>query len=352
MDNHWTRWDAFCMAHNIDPYLKTWADPVPILQVFGERYRDGRLAPLKNPVKARTVEDALRAVGQAHARLGAPDPRRDTFGGIDFRIQRQIKSYHKVDDPPRRVKPIPITIIVYIMSSAFGRERNEEDLAIADVIAIAFFFLLRPGEYTGTTADDTPFRLEDVALYIRDRRLDVMTASFVEIDAATSVSYKFTTQKNGTRDEKLVQGLSGDSKCCPVTATARRIKYHRSKHSKQTVSIASYYRAHRRTNIRAKDITDTLRHAMTMNYHRTGIHASEISARSLRAGGAMAMMCSKIDLNNIRMMGRWHSDAMMRYLHVQAQPIIERYAAKMFNNGTYTFQPDETVPIIDNYADE
>jgi hypothetical protein len=190
MDNHWTRWDAFCMAHNIDPYLKTWADPVPILQVFGERYRDGRLAPLKNPVKARTVEDALRAVGQAHARLGAPDPRRDTFGGIDFRIQRQIKSYHKVDDPPRRVKPIPITIIVYIMSSAFGRERNEEDLAIADMITIAFFFLLRPGEYTGTTADDTPFRLEDVALYIRDRRLDVMTASFVEIDAATSVSYK------------------------------------------------------------------------------------------------------------------------------------------------------------------
>jgi hypothetical protein len=257
-----------------------------------------------------------------------------------------------VDDPTRRVKPIRITIIVYIMSSAFRRERNEEDLATADMITITFFFLLRPGEYTGTTADDTPFRLEDVALYIRDRRLDFMTVLFVELDAVTSVSYTFTTQKNGTRDEKLVQGLSGDSTCCPVTATARRIKYHRAKKSKQTVSIASYYRAHRCTNIRAKDITDTLLHAMTMNYHRTGIHANEISTRSLRAGGAMAMMCSKIDLSNICMMGSWHSDAMMRYLHVQAQPIIERYAAKMFNNGTYTFQPDETVPISESYAKE
>jgi hypothetical protein len=309
MDNHWTRWDAFCVMHNIDPFLKTWADPVPILQVFGERYRYGRLTPLKNPIKVRTLEDALRAVVQAHTRLGAPDPRRDTFGGIDFRIQRQIKSYHKVDDPPRRVKPIPIIITVYVMSSTFGRERNEGDLTIEDMITITFFFLLRPGEYTGTTTDDTPFRLEDVALYVCDRRLDFMTASFVELDAATSVSYTFTTQKNGTRDEKMVQGLSGDSKCCPVTATARRIKYHQAKNSKQTVSIASYYRAHRRTNIRGKDITDTLRHAMTMNYHRTGIHANEISARSLRAG-AMAMMCSKIDLNNIHMMGRWHSDAM------------------------------------------
>jgi hypothetical protein len=64
------------------------------------------------------------------------------------------------------------------MSQAFGRERNEEDLTIANMITIAFFFLLWPGEYTCTTADDTPFRLEYVALYIRDRRLDVMTTSF------------------------------------------------------------------------------------------------------------------------------------------------------------------------------
>jgi hypothetical protein len=65
----------------------------------------------------------------------------------------------------------------------------------------------------------------------------------------------------------------------------------------------------------------------------------------------MAMIFGKIDINSICMMGRWHSDAMMRYLHVQAQPIIGNYAAKMFNKGTYTFQPDETVPIIDVYDD-
>jgi hypothetical protein len=339
MDNHWTRWDAFCVAHNIDPYLRTWTDLVPILQVFGERYRDGRLAPLKKSVKARTAEDALRAVGQAHARLGAPDPRKENCGAIYFRIQRQIKSYHKVDDPPLRVKPIPVTIILYILAQAFSVARNDEYLAIVDMIAIAFFFLLSPGKYTGTTVDDTPFRLEDVALYICDRRLGVLTASTAELDAATSVSYKFTTQKNGTRDEKIVQGLSGDSKCCPVKATARIIKYHRAKNSKKTVPIASYYRAHRRTAIKAKYITDTLRHAMTMNYHRTGIHATEVSARSIRAGGAMAMMYSEIDMNNIRMMVRWHSDAMMRYLHVQAQPTIERYAAKMFNTVHIPFSP-------------
>jgi hypothetical protein len=66
-----------------------------MLQVFGERYRDVWLVPFHKPVKARTVEDGLRAVGQAHARLGAPDLRKDLHGGIYFRIQRQIKAYKK-----------------------------------------------------------------------------------------------------------------------------------------------------------------------------------------------------------------------------------------------------------------
>jgi hypothetical protein len=91
MDNHWTRWDAFCVAHNIDPYLKTWADPVPILQVFGEQYRDGRLAPLKNPVKARTVARRARRTPDwgPLTRTGTPSGAL-TFGS-NFRSSRNAK---------------------------------------------------------------------------------------------------------------------------------------------------------------------------------------------------------------------------------------------------------------------
>jgi hypothetical protein len=87
------------------------------------------------------------------------------------------------------------------------------------MIMIAFFFLLRPCEITGKTADDTPFRLQDVALFIGVRRLNVMTASLPELDSAMYVSYTFTTQNNRTKCEKVVQGLSDNSLCCPVKAT-------------------------------------------------------------------------------------------------------------------------------------
>jgi hypothetical protein len=63
------------------------------------------------------------------------------------------------------------------------------------MIAITFFFLLRPGEYTGTTSDDTLFRIQDVHLYIGTRRLDTMICTDADINAAMLVSYTFTTHK-------------------------------------------------------------------------------------------------------------------------------------------------------------
>jgi hypothetical protein len=57
----------------------------------------------------------IRSIGQAHARLGSPDPRKYIYGGLYLSIQLQIKAYTKFDAPPLRVKPIPILVIMYII---------------------------------------------------------------------------------------------------------------------------------------------------------------------------------------------------------------------------------------------
>jgi hypothetical protein len=159
------------------------------------------------------VEDALRAVGQAFARVVSTDVQKDLYGNIDFRIQSQIRAYRREESTPKRIKPIPISIIVFILAQAYDMSRHDDTQAIVDMIAIAFFFLLRPGEYTGTTSDDTPFRLQDMHL-----------CADAEINPAMSVSYTFTMQKNGIMNEKIVHGLSGTGLYCPIRATARRIK--------------------------------------------------------------------------------------------------------------------------------
>jgi hypothetical protein len=100
----------------------------------------------------------------------------------------------------------------------------------------------------------------------------------------------FTTQKHGNRNEKIVQGLSDDPWCCPIKATVRRLLHHRSHKSRSNAPLAVYYGGARRTLVKAKDVTDVLHHAMRLNVHRTGIEASDISDRSLRAGDAMALL--------------------------------------------------------------
>jgi hypothetical protein len=48
----------------------------------------------------------------------------------------------------------------------------------------------------------------------------------------------------------------------------------------------------------------------------------------------MALLCGKIDHDTIRMLGRWHSDAMMRYLHLQAKSLMREFAPTMSNHGS------------------
>jgi hypothetical protein len=94
------------------------------------------------------VEDALRAVGQGFASMGAQDPRKTITGDIDFHIQRQLRSWSREDDPPTHVKPIPIQLILTILSIACQTTMTSTDAAkaIADMTAVAFYYLLRPGE--------------------------------------------------------------------------------------------------------------------------------------------------------------------------------------------------------------
>jgi hypothetical protein len=49
----------------------------------------------------------------------------------------------------------------------------------------------------------------------------------------------------------------------------------------------------------------------------------------------MALMCAQVDSNIIKLRGRWQSDAMMRYLHVQARPIMRNFSFLMLAHGEY-----------------
>ena len=273
------------------------------------------------------------------ASMGSKDCRKDSTGALDFRLSRMFRAHGRQDPPPNRVKPIPISLIRRIANRSDNG--TAKDRAVADMIIIAFFFLLRPGEYTGTENDDTPFRFQDIQLCIGQLVIPLLTSTNAQLWAATSVSLTFTTQKNGVRGEVVNHGLSGHNLLCPVRAVVRQIIHLRSHQATPGTVLATYFHNNRTYKVQAKDVTAVLRESARVLGPQYNFSEQDVSARSLRAGGAMALFNSNVDSDTIRLIGRWQSDAMLRYLHLQAQPVMQGFASRMLQGGDYVFVPNQ-----------
>ena len=345
-DTHWAQWHTFCVRVALDPLLVSYRDPVPILNTFAREYRTGRISASGAAVRSRTVEDAVRSVGQTLAALGARDPRLTDGGDVDIRLRLQYRAYSKQDPPPRRVKPIPVQVIHRIARVAMA-SRNEELMAISDMITIAYFFLLRPGEYTSSRTT-TPFSLQDVGLYCGGQRFEVLTSSIHAIRSSTNSSLEFTTQKNAVRGEVIAHGASTDPVVCPTAALVRRVLHLRHAGAAPNRLLAAYHNGRSWGCVTPSDISDALRGAVRHLGPTLGFLPSDVSARSLRAAGAMALLCSGVDTDMIKLIGRWRSDEMLRYLHVQARPVMQGFARQMLLAGDYTLHPNRAAAGTDS----
>lgn len=270
--------------------------------------------------------------------MGAKDPRLTDSGTHDFRLKRTWASWKKEDPAPDRVKPIPIQVLRHIASLAILSAAAAAFKATADMIILAFFFLLRPGEYTDSPSDSTPFRFMDVQLFIGNSRLDIFHAPEEQLHLATFVSLTFTDQKNGVRGEVIGLGRSEDPFLCPVKAAVRRLLYLRDNNATAQTPLAHVFDG---PNVTPSRITTVLRNAVAALGTDLGFLPSDVSARCLRAAGAMALLLSDVDSNIIQLIGRWRSDAMLRYLHVQAAPLMQDYSRRMLDGGQYNLIPNQ-----------
>ena len=76
-----------------------------------------------------------------------------------------------------------------------------------------------------------------------------------------------------------------------------------------------------------------------------GFTHNDVSAGSLRAAGAIALLCSGVDKDIISLIGCWRSDEMMRYIHVQAEPIMRNFPKLMISHGNYNMLLHTDVPL-------
>ena len=121
------------------------------------------------------------------------------------------------------------------------------------------------------------------------------------------------------------QGRSGDPFLCPTFSIARRVLHLRASNAPGHTPLGCVCTATGVQKVTPALITKTLRDAITFIGADLGFLPSEVSACSLQAAGATALLVANVDPDVIRLLGRWRSDEMLRYLHVSAEPVMRHF---------------------------
>lgn len=344
-------WTTFCQELGQTPDLRsvpTQEQKLSYLLVFGLRYRHG--GQKNNPVKHDTVRTALQAVGQGISNLGQPDPRKGANSDKLHPILAAFLDALKAeDDPASRAYPVNISILREMLNvlDFDSPEYGIAEFHCANLIIVAFYFLLRPAEYLQSNTPEArtqAFRFCDIVLSINGRTYNALDDDLPlndvhDLKRIELVSLTFTDQKNGVKGEQVSQIPSTDPVICPCIALGHIILHLRKYNADPETPIHRHYNPlrHQWHEIKPSHVTTAIRLGALRCKQLTGIDPALLSARSLRPGGATALLCANIDKDAIMLLGRWKSDAMFRYLRIQA--LAKSFAPKMLAAGAFTFHP-------------
>ncbi len=184
---------------------------------------------------------------------------------------------------------------------------------------LAFFFLLRVGEYTkpnGTEPKRTvPLRKQDVRLWRGDRELN-REANLATLLTADAVTICLANQKNGDKNSVLHHYWSESTSIDPVRSAAHLL--HALHGLPDDTPIGTFSGHNGPLRVSADAIRAAIRHsAIACSLESKGYDLSRIGSHSLRAGGAVMLKLNGYDSDMIKKLGRWRSDTYLRYIQSQ-----------------------------------
>ena len=241
------------------------------------------------------------------------------------RLTQMLDGWRKQDPPT--IKKLPVEADVPELLSTVGAlpTANQLDQAIGDLALIAFYFLLRVGEYTikstrNHTKQTVPFRVSDVTFFKHDAQGNLRQlsrqASNTEIMSAASATLKLDNQKNGWKGVCIHQETNGEITHCPVRALGRRLA-HICKHTPDHLTFLSAFFVHnKRFDVTDSDMRKAIKMAAALLNYPThkGIPINRVDTHSMRSGGANALSLSGYSDREIQKLGRWRSATFKEYI--------------------------------------
>jgi hypothetical protein len=343
----WRNWSSWCTRFNFNTFLvgTPKEHQSHVLMAFAARVRSGAFGNGRQ-IGCQSVATALRHISQTFVLANYGDPRRELYSPeLGLAFTRLFNSYRNEDPAPKPQLALPISVIEDVMKNE-GASQSPKDQALADLVVLAFFFLLRVGEYTPSgnrNTRTTQIRRKDLQFW-RKRPTGLMDrisplATLQELLQADAVTITLDNQKNGQRDAVLHHEALPNNPLCPCRAAARRFDRMRLCDPHNANAILSRYAPNK--HVSATQMAGGIRKAALRSMiWLQGYDLLRIGPHSLRASGAMQLKLNGESDSMIQKMGRWSSNTWLQYLHGQISCLTRGISARMatpvlyFNVGT------------------
>ncbi len=264
-------------------------------------------------------------------------------------LQMQLDAYIKEDPPTLKKLPVEADVPELLVDIAYKKEDFTFAQAVGDLALIAFYYLLRIGEYTVKSnkrksrrneKQTVQFKLEDVSFFKTDKngilKCLPRTAPETLIMTAESATLKLDNQKNGWKSACIHQEANGEEVKCPVRALARRVSHLRKHGATGKTLLCTVYEDKEERYVCGSDISKALKMAAGMLQYQTtrGIPIDRVDTHSLRSGGANALALSGYSDTQIQKMGRWRGATFKEYIREE----LACYSAGMSTNMKRSFK--------------
>lgn len=266
--------------------------------------------------------------------FGSFDPRRTTPGqrDLDKEFRSLYTHYSDTDVAPKVQHALPNSTILWIIREFHAGSLR--DRTTSSLIVLAYYFLLRVGEYT--PSDNTrrrkrtiPLRKCDVRLLNDDKPINP-EADLHTLLQANGVTICLENQKNGKKNQTLYHDLSDDPLMCPVKAAAVLLFHLRGMPACTPLGTYQDTNGSSVNRVRASDIRAMIRlGAVNDRLDDAGYDLSRIGSHSLRSGGAVRLKLAGASDDLIKKLGRWSSQTFERYIQPYIGPLTRGWAARM-----------------------
>ena len=280
-------------------------------------------------VRGGTVRSALTAIGKKIAMDLGVDPTKIQGSPKEFLpcLSQMLDGFEKRDPPSTKKLPVEVDVPEKLVEVGMAFGATALMAAVGDLTLMAFYFLLRIGEYTikgarNNSKQTVEFKMEDVNFFKLDehgqlRRLGRKAPNEL-ILTADGAALKLDNQKNGHKGVCVHHEANGDPINCPVRAVGRRYVHIR-QHMKgdwKTPLGAVWDEDEGRHNVTDKDVRSALKWAATVfEYPETrGIPIERVDTHSLRGGGANALSLNGYSDTEIQKLGRWKGESFKEYI--------------------------------------